>query len=350
MSKIALSGNASGSGTFTLAAPNSDSSYTLTLPAVSGGTLVSTDASGNVGFGANLSYAGTLTGSSGILNIGSGQIYKAANGYVGFGTSNPRSSIDIGDGTTQKVVIVAGSNSGTSGGGSIVVQNTTSQSIIGIGNYSALNGGSYSGSPTVWFQQTLSFYDNTSERMRIDSAGNVLIGTTDANDNGTIGFKLRKSGIGATINCTFNSPDAGSTYQLYNLNASYSGYRFYVNYNGGINNYQTYNTNLSDERSKKNIELAKPYLSILCSIPVKLFHYKDEPENVQKNLGVIAQDVERVAPELVSNEGFGELPEDGIPLKTIYETDLKYAMLKAIQELKAEVDALKAEVAALKSA
>lgn len=36
MSKIALSGDASGTGTFTIASPNSNSNYTLTLPAATG--------------------------------------------------------------------------------------------------------------------------------------------------------------------------------------------------------------------------------------------------------------------------------------------------------------------------
>ena len=36
MSKIALSGNASGTGTFTIASPNSNSNYQLDLPAESG--------------------------------------------------------------------------------------------------------------------------------------------------------------------------------------------------------------------------------------------------------------------------------------------------------------------------
>ena len=38
----------------------------------------------------NLSYSGTLTGGAGVINIGSGQIYKSAGGFVSLGTtSNP---------------------------------------------------------------------------------------------------------------------------------------------------------------------------------------------------------------------------------------------------------------------
>jgi len=47
MSKIALSGDASGTGTFTIASPNSNSNFTLTLPTNSG-TLLTTSSTGQV--------------------------------------------------------------------------------------------------------------------------------------------------------------------------------------------------------------------------------------------------------------------------------------------------------------
>ena len=53
------------------------------------------DASGNVTAGANLTVAGTLTGSTGILNIGSGQIYKDASGNVGIGTTSPNGKMSV---------------------------------------------------------------------------------------------------------------------------------------------------------------------------------------------------------------------------------------------------------------
>lgn len=45
MSKIALEGNASGTGTFTVAAPNTNTNYTITLPE-SSGTLATTTTAG----------------------------------------------------------------------------------------------------------------------------------------------------------------------------------------------------------------------------------------------------------------------------------------------------------------
>ena len=39
--------------------------------------------------GVNLSYTGTLTGGTGVINIGSGQFYKATDGSIGLGTQSP---------------------------------------------------------------------------------------------------------------------------------------------------------------------------------------------------------------------------------------------------------------------
>jgi hypothetical protein len=185
--------------------------------------------------------------------------------------------------------------------------------------------------------------------MRIDSAGNALFGTTSSSIGTGVGIKLRADSSTAPymgIVLDTNSSAHGN-YMHYNLNSTYNGYRFYVFNNGGIANYQANNSNLSDERVKTNIELSGNYLEKICNIPVKLFNYKDEPENKERSLGVIAQDVEAVAPELVNNEGFGDTPEDGVPLKTVYTTDMMYALMKAIQEQQDIIDDLKSRIETL---
>lgn len=45
--------------------------------------------------GVNVSYTGTFTGGTGIINIGSGQFYKAANGNIGIGTQDPGSQPNV---------------------------------------------------------------------------------------------------------------------------------------------------------------------------------------------------------------------------------------------------------------
>jgi hypothetical protein len=192
----------------------------------------------------------------------------------------------------------------------------------------------------------LAFRRSGTEQARFDSSGNFLVGTTSPSDNSGVGFKVVASS-GLTVTNTLNSA-SGNTYHLYNTNATNNGYRFYVNVNGGVYNFSGNNANLSDERTKTNIEVAGGYLDKICAIPVKLFNYKDEAEGEQRTLGVIAQDVEAVAPEFVNNDGWeGATAEDGSPLKTVYSNDMLFALMKCIQEQQAIITALTARVEAL---
>jgi hypothetical protein len=56
---------------------------------------------------ANPSYTGTLTGSSDVVNIGSGQVYKDASGNVGIGTSSPSVKLDV-NGTVDATNLTRG--------------------------------------------------------------------------------------------------------------------------------------------------------------------------------------------------------------------------------------------------
>ena len=65
-------------------------------------------------------------------------------------------------------------------------------------------------------------------------------------------------------------------------------------------------------------------------------------------LGVIAQDVQAVAPELVMESNWAAKDQPEKMRLSIYQTDLQYALMKSIQELKAELDSVKAELKTLK--
>jgi len=196
------------------------------------------------------------------------------------------------------------------------------------------------------------------ERMRINSSGNLLVGATSTVDSERL--NVTQSGSFPTIysNNTNASNAFGirvnlSNYFFNTANLLYDGIefsnvRFRVYSNGGIANYQANDQNLSDQREKKNIELAPNYLDKICQIPVKTFLYINQTD-AQKTLGVIAQDVQAIAPELVDEADWSENVDGSKMRLSIYQTDLQYALMKAIQELKAIVDTQAAEIAALKA-
>ena len=74
----------------------------VTSPTILGGTangLVLGGTTPAAGTLTDLTYTGALLGSTGVLNIGSGQIYKDASGNTGFGTVTPISKVHIDPGT-----------------------------------------------------------------------------------------------------------------------------------------------------------------------------------------------------------------------------------------------------------
>jgi hypothetical protein len=122
--------------------------------------------------------------------------------------------------------------------------------------------------------------------------------------------------------------------------------------NGGIANYSANDVNLSDRREKTNFAPAKSYLDVICSIPVQTFNYIDQNmvEDGGLTLGVVAQDVQAVAPELVMESNWAKADDEPKMRLSIYQTDLQYALMKCIQEQQAIITQLTARITALEGA
>ena len=97
MSKLKLQGNASGTGTITLASGNTSSNVTFTLPTADGssGQFMSTDGSGNLSFASGVSAGSANT-------FTAAQTFRAANAVRSEAAS------------TQDAIVVAGRAGGTS--------------------------------------------------------------------------------------------------------------------------------------------------------------------------------------------------------------------------------------------
>jgi len=213
------------------------------------------------------------------------------------------------------------------------------------------------------------FENNGSERMRITSGGlfkfqnngssyeSSTIGVnefnTNANDTNLVfrntATSLTAARAGVDVFFANAAPNnTGSSFYSAADNTGTRTLRFEVRSNGGIANYSANNVSLSDIRTKKDIVPIESYWNKFKAIKIVKFKYKDQTHD-DFNIGVIAQQVESVAPEFVDVDGWGDTPEDGIPLKSIYTADLYHATIKVLQEAMIKIEELSAKVILLEN-
>ena len=101
--------------------------------------------------------------------------------------------------------------------------------------------------------------------------------------------------------------------------------------------------NVSDIKFKENIEAAPAQLADIEAFELKTFDWKDEAPlsdelKAQRKLGLIAQEVEAICPEMV----YEVTGQDDDSYKAINHDVLTMKLLGAVKELAAEVAALKA--------
>jgi hypothetical protein len=199
--------------------------------------------------------------------------------------------------------------------------------------------------------------------------GNLLVGTTSqlstekfgvlsSGTNQMVYFRNSNATTPAGIIVNYSVATPNNTGSEFFFGNDPAQTRITLRSNGGIANYSANNVNLSDLREKINFAPAKSYLDVICAIPVQTFNYIDQNLETDDGLtlGVVAQDVQAVAPELVSESDWSA-EKDGSKVRlSIYQTDLQYALMKSIQELKAindtqaeTINTLTARIVALES-
>jgi len=347
---------------------------------------------GNLGF-----YDGTS---------GNYMVYFKSNGNVGIGTTSPSQKLSIAysDGGAQTTIY------NTSTGHSVLANNTADKDL----NYQVLGAGShyfstagaerlnlrydglmiFTGTNSTTYKNA--YFANNSTDFVISAtegagttknfsiqcggssgAGRIFLNnlgfTKMSNDNtyyqGSSPAHELRSGTGGEWNTIMTSTAAnpyglliGLTTGISNTGnefisaytSNFSVLKFKVASNGGIYNYQGNDSNLSDERIKHDIVPLDSYWDKFKAIEIVKFKYNDQSHD-DYNIGVIAQQVESVAPEFINEDGFGETPEDGIPYKSVYTADLYHATIKVLQEAmikieeqQTQIESLKAEINALK--
>ena len=300
----------------------------LTFSGNDGTMKVTIDSSGNVGVGVTPSAWSTTFG------LKATQVYNSAlasNGTSGYLTNN---AYYAGAGYTPTYI-----NASSTPAQGIVFNST------GVNDIQFLIGAAGTAGNAITFTQAMTLTANS----------NLLIGTTtdvstvkmqvwSPDSNNIVYFRNSNATTpyGPSIRYTAATPNNTGSEFLYCEDST--ALRASLRSNGGLANYQANNVSLSDSRLKTDIKPLASYWNKIKSLELVTFKYKDQTHS-DDNIGLIAQQVESVAPELVDVDGFGETPADGVPLKTIYTTDLYHASIKALQEAMARIEALEAKLA-----
>jgi hypothetical protein len=164
----------------------------------------------------------------------------------------------------------------------------------------------------------IAFKANSSERMRIDASGNLLVGTT--------------SGFGGLINAPVTTSDEAMVTQSDSTSAS--THLNFRNPNGFVGSITTsgsataFNTS-SDQRLKENIADAPSASDDIDAIQVRSFDWKADGSH--QKYGMVAQELQSVAPSAVSQ------PEDPEEMMGVDYSKLVPMLVKEIQSLRARV-------------
>jgi len=236
-------------------------------------------------------------------------VIAGSGGNVGIGTTSPGAPLTInGTGAT---------------GGQIQIQRsgTLQGNIYGTG--SAFRIENTSSTPIVFLQNT------GTEYARIDSSGNLLVGTTTSWSR----FAVQHAGATTFGISTVNSDTSGvgQTSIAFVRNGSYVGT---INTTSSATSYNT----SSDLSLKTTITDAASSLASILALPVRQFDWKNTDEHT--DYGVVAQEAYDYAPEMVSQGDLWSVDYGRITPR----------LIKAFQELSTKLDAAEARIASLEGA
>jgi len=265
--------------------------------------------------------------------VGNERMRIDSSGNVGIGTA----SIDSG----VKIHVEESS-------ASLTAATTSSVALFErAGNAGISIGTANTGECTIFFQDTdsatigrvkydhaddsLGFWANSLERMRIDSSGNLLVGNTSAGSPlGSLGAAIKANGV---IHTRIVASGTGVQFQV---GGSLAGGITVTN--GGTPSFFSG----SDIRLKDNVTDHESELANVMALRPVRWDWKDE--TLGSGEGFIAQELEQTAWADLVSEG-----EDGYKQVSGLGT-VETRLIKALQEAVTRIETLEAEVAALKGA
>jgi len=290
------------------------------------GAAITSTSNNSYGFGFitnGLSYTAGTSGSHQFYTANTERMRINSSGYVGIGTSSPDNLLTVGTGvridganinsmsnSTGSLGLYGGTNYNSGGGIYINGQGNTNPNIIGFVRQGFV------------------------ESMRIDSSGNLLVGTTTSYSPLTV-----HAANGGNAISTGNTSGTGAYNACVFLNNGFSSAVATIYVSGST---VTYNTS-SDYRLKNNVAPIQNALSTVEALNPVSFTWLDG----RKDDGFLAHELQTVIPNCVIGEK-DAVNEDGTPkYQQMDNSGVIPFLVASIKELSAQVTTLQAQVTAL---
>jgi hypothetical protein len=329
------------SGSFTTLAASSPASFaagTASLPAIT--------RTGDTNTGMWFPAADTIAFSEG----GAEAMRLDSSGNVGIGTSSPSAKLDVQGSVGTSTPLLVLKNTSTASASNIAqTQFFTGNSFGGLEQVASITGinpnaGVNNGGALYFSTSANGTATTPTERMRIDSSGNLMVGRTSAiaklslQGNGAtdpvfyvLGDTAGDVGNGAVRISKFDNDTTTSQIFVQFLVNNTSTGSGQINANGAS---QAAFGSFSDSRLKENIvDLPSQLENIMALRPVEFDYIQSEGGGHQ--IGFIAQEMQEVYSDAVGERSDGMLTVTGW-------NKTEAILVKAIQELKAVFDAYKA--------
>ena len=287
------------SNTFVIDAANNNVGIGTASPAAKLDVITGTNSGLRVSDG---TYTGTFVPSSlGGMAITTGGAYPLiyyingsermridSSGNVGIGTSSPAGRLGI---TTSDALVVDINSTAASGG---YMRYAASGTVYGyIGTSTGITGAGGTNALAVRSENSMMFATGgSSERMRIDSSGNLLVNTTSQFGNGVLNINTYRGGA---VTGLMTQPSTNANYDAAGFRNSSGSYVGYISCTASATSYVT----SSDYRLKDNIAPMTGALDKVSLLKPCTYTWKLTGEESQ---GFIAHELAEVVPDCVTGE------------------------------------------------